>query len=71
MIMNDAAPYEMDTSTPVKRLVFNVLVSIALFDREIMLTCQREVIESESGVQIQGPEAVVRFLRATAYIYST
>jgi DNA invertase Pin-like site-specific DNA recombinase len=34
----------MDTSSPVGRLVFNVLASIAQFEREIMLTRQREGI---------------------------
>jgi DNA invertase Pin-like site-specific DNA recombinase len=34
----------MDTSTPAGRLVFNVLASIAQFEREIMLTRQREGI---------------------------
>jgi len=35
----------MDTSTPAGRLTFNVLASIAQFEREIMLTRQREGIE--------------------------
>jgi DNA invertase Pin-like site-specific DNA recombinase len=34
----------MDTSTPAGRLTFNVLASIAQFEREIMLTRQREGI---------------------------
>jgi DNA invertase Pin-like site-specific DNA recombinase len=34
----------MDTSSPAGRLVFNVLASIAQFEREIMLTRQREGI---------------------------
>jgi DNA invertase Pin-like site-specific DNA recombinase len=34
----------MDTSTPAGRLVFNVIASIAQFEREIMLTRQREGI---------------------------
>jgi DNA invertase Pin-like site-specific DNA recombinase len=34
----------MDTSTPAGRLIFNVIASIAQFEREIMLTRQREGI---------------------------
>ena len=34
----------MDTSTPNGRLIFNVIASIAQFEREIMLTRQREGI---------------------------
>ena len=34
----------MDTGTPAGRLVFNVIASIAQFEREIMLTRQREGI---------------------------
>lgn len=34
----------MDTNTPAGRLVFNVIASIAQFERDIMLTRQREGI---------------------------
>ncbi|MGA7324075.1 MAG: recombinase family protein, partial [Rhodomicrobium sp.] len=39
----------MDTSSPAGRLVFNVLASIAQFEREIMLTRQREGIAKAKG----------------------
>ena len=39
----------MDTSTPAGRLTFNVLASIAQFEREIMLTRQREGIAKARG----------------------
>lgn len=39
----------MDTSTPAGRLTFNVLASIAQFEREIMLSRQREGIEKAKG----------------------
>jgi len=39
----------MDTSTPAGRLTFNVLASIAQFEREIMLTRQREGIAKAKG----------------------
>jgi len=39
----------MDTSSPAGRLVFNVLASIAQFEREIMLTRQREGIARAKG----------------------
>jgi hypothetical protein len=37
----------MDTSTPTGRLNFNILASVAQFEREIMLTRQREGIDGE------------------------
>jgi DNA invertase Pin-like site-specific DNA recombinase len=39
----------MDTSTPNGRLIFNVIASIAQFEREIMLTRQREGIAKAKG----------------------
>ncbi len=39
----------MDTTTPAGRLVFNVIASIAQFEREIMLTRQREGIAKAKG----------------------
>jgi len=39
----------MDTSSPAGRLIFNVLASIAQFEREIMLTRQREGIAKAKG----------------------
>jgi DNA invertase Pin-like site-specific DNA recombinase len=39
----------MDTSSSAGRLVFNVLASIAQFEREIMLTCQRVGIARAKG----------------------
>jgi DNA invertase Pin-like site-specific DNA recombinase len=39
----------MDTSTPAGRLTFNVLASIAQFEREIMLARQREGIAKAKG----------------------
>jgi DNA invertase Pin-like site-specific DNA recombinase len=39
----------MDTSSPTGRLVFNVIASIAQFEREIMLTRQREGIAKAKG----------------------
>ena len=39
----------MDTTSPAGRLVFNVLASIAQFEREIMLTRQREGIARAKG----------------------
>jgi DNA invertase Pin-like site-specific DNA recombinase len=39
----------MDTATPAGRLVFNVIASIAQFEREIMLTRQREGIAKAKG----------------------
>jgi DNA invertase Pin-like site-specific DNA recombinase len=36
----------MDTSTPTGRLNFNILASIAQFEREIMLVRQREGLRS-------------------------
>ena len=39
----------MDTSSPAGRLTFNVLASIAQFEREIMLTRQREGIARAKG----------------------
>jgi DNA invertase Pin-like site-specific DNA recombinase len=39
----------MDTGTPAGRLVFNVIASIAQFEREIMLTRQREGIVKAKG----------------------
>ena len=39
----------MDTATPAGRLTFNVLASIAQFEREIMLTRQREGIAKAKG----------------------
>jgi DNA invertase Pin-like site-specific DNA recombinase len=39
----------MDTSTPAGRLIFNVIASIAQFEREIMLTRQREGIAKAKG----------------------
>ena len=39
----------MDTSSPSGRLVFNVLASIAQFEREIMLSRQREGIARAKG----------------------
>jgi DNA invertase Pin-like site-specific DNA recombinase len=39
----------MDTSTPAGRLTFNVLASIAQFEREIMLTRQREGFAKAKG----------------------
>jgi DNA invertase Pin-like site-specific DNA recombinase len=39
----------MDTSSPAGRLVFNVIASIAQFEREIMLTRQREGIAKAKG----------------------
>jgi DNA invertase Pin-like site-specific DNA recombinase len=39
----------MDTSTPAGRFTFNVLASIAQFEREIMLTRQREGIAKAKG----------------------
>jgi DNA invertase Pin-like site-specific DNA recombinase len=39
----------MDTNSPAGRLVFNVLASIAQFEREIMLTRQREGIAKAKG----------------------
>jgi DNA invertase Pin-like site-specific DNA recombinase len=39
----------MDTSKPAGRLVFNVIASIAQFEREIMLTRQREGIARAKG----------------------
>ena len=43
--MLDAAAPEIDTGTPIGRLIFNMLASIAQFEREIMLERQREGIE--------------------------
>ncbi|MGA7324902.1 MAG: recombinase family protein [Rhodomicrobium sp.] len=40
---------QMDTSSPAGRLTFNVLASIAQFEREIMLTRQREGIAKAKG----------------------
>src|SRR5258706_1467589 len=39
----------MDTSSPAGRLVFNMLASIAQFERDIMLTRQREGIAKAKG----------------------
>ncbi len=39
----------MDTTTPAGRLTFNVLASIAQFEREIMLSRQREGIAKAKG----------------------
>ena len=39
----------MDTSTPAGRLVFNIIASIAQFEREVMLTRQREGIAKAKG----------------------
>jgi DNA invertase Pin-like site-specific DNA recombinase len=39
----------MDTSSPAVRFVFNVLASVAQFEREIMLTGQREGIAKAKG----------------------
>jgi len=39
----------MDTSTPNGRLIFNIIASIAQFEREIMLTRQREGIAKAKG----------------------
>jgi DNA invertase Pin-like site-specific DNA recombinase len=39
----------MDTNSPAGRLVFNVLAAIAQFEREIMLTRQREGIARAKG----------------------
>jgi DNA invertase Pin-like site-specific DNA recombinase len=39
----------MDTSSPAGRLTFNVLASIAQFEREIMLSRQREGIQKAKG----------------------
>lgn len=50
----------MDTTTPAGRLTFNVLASIAQFEREIMLTRQREGImkaQSEGKYKGRAPTA--------------
>jgi DNA invertase Pin-like site-specific DNA recombinase len=39
----------IDTSSPAGRLIFNVIASIAQFEREIMLTRQREGIAKAKG----------------------
>jgi DNA invertase Pin-like site-specific DNA recombinase len=53
----------MDTSTPNGRLIFNVIASIAQFEREIMLTRQLEGIakaHSEGKYKGRAPRAVVK-----------
>lgn len=40
---------QMDTSSPSGRLIFNVIASIAQFEREVMLTRQREGIARAKG----------------------
>ena len=40
---------QMDTATPAGRLVLNMIASIAQFEREIMLTRQREGIARAKG----------------------
>lgn len=50
----------MDTSTPTGRLVFNVIASIAQFEREVMLSRQREGIaraQSEGKYKGRAPTA--------------
>jgi DNA invertase Pin-like site-specific DNA recombinase len=51
----------MDTSTPAGRLTFNVLASIAQFEREIMLTRQREgIAKAQSEGKYKGRKPTVR-----------
>jgi DNA invertase Pin-like site-specific DNA recombinase len=51
----------MDTSSPAGRLVFNVLASIAQFEREIMLTRQREgIAKAKSEGKYKGRQPTAR-----------
>jgi len=51
----------MDTSTPAGRLTFNVLASIAQFEREIMLTRHREgIAKAQSEGKYKGRKPTVR-----------
>ena len=51
----------MDTSTPAGRLTFNVLASIAQFEREIMLTRQREgIARARNGGKYKGRAPTAR-----------
>jgi DNA invertase Pin-like site-specific DNA recombinase len=51
----------MDTSTPNGRLIFNVIASIAQFEREIMLTRQREgIAKAKADGKFKGRVPTVR-----------
>jgi DNA invertase Pin-like site-specific DNA recombinase len=51
----------VDTSSPAGRLIFNVIASIAQFEREIMLTRQREGIAKAKGEgKYKGRKATAR-----------
>jgi DNA invertase Pin-like site-specific DNA recombinase len=63
----------MDTSSPAGRLVFNVLASIAQFEREIMLTRQREGIakaKSEGKYKGRAPTALAKAAEVHALMAS-
>ena len=51
----------VDTSSPAGRLIFNVIASIAQFEREIMLTRQREgIAKAKSEGKYKGRKATAR-----------
>ena len=63
----------MDTSTPAGRLTFNVLASIAQFEREIMLARQREGIakaKAEGKYKGRAPTARAKAAEVRALIES-